>query len=101
MSVNPPSFTDSGSIIFSWNSVTAAERYVVAFRQTDLPSEVPAVYMDNFPAEVTNAEIDSSELVPGATYEIRVWAVSITSAGGATFVSPPLIMSITTADEGG
>ncbi len=57
--------------------------------------------MDNFPFEVTNAEIGSSELTPGATYEIQVWAVSITRAGGATFVSPPLTMSITTADEGG
>ena len=74
---------------------------MVAFRQTDLPTEVPAVYMDNFPFEVTNAEIGSSELTPGATYEIQLWAVSITRAGGATFVSPPLTMSITTADEGG
>ena len=58
------------------------------------------MYMDNFPFEVTNAEIASTELAPGAIYEIRVWAMSITSAGGATYVSPPLVLRIRTADAG-
>ena len=97
---SPPLFTDSGSIAISWNRVTAAQRYIVAFRWTDLPSEVPSVYMDTFPFEVTNAEIASTELAPGATYEILVWAVSITTAGGNTFMSQPLVLSITTADAG-
>ena len=58
------------------------------------------MYMDNFPDEVTNAEIASTELAPGAIYEILVWAMSITSTGGATYVSPPLVLSIRTADTG-
>ena len=95
-----PRFINNGSIDITWGPVTAAQRYVVAFRRTDLPGEVPAVYKDNFPFGVTNAAIDSSELVPGTTYELLVRAVSITSAGGATFLSNPLVMNITTPEDG-
>ena len=100
MVVTAPNFVNNGSIAFGWSTVTAVERYVVSFRRTDLPAEVPSTYIDNFPNGVTNAAISSEELEAGITYELQVRALAVRTGSGATFLSDPLILTITTPDDG-